>query len=70
MLSIVENAKRGRYLTVPGGPIIDWENASLVEKAMVEMKRIALANACIFVRVRPQLISNNFSRAIKNLTTV
>jgi len=62
MLSIVENAKRGRYLTVPGGPIIDWENASLVDKAMVEMKRIALAKACIFVRVRPQLISNNFSK--------
>lgn len=61
MLSIVEPAKRARYLTVPGGPIIDWQNESVVQAAVAEMKRIAKAEKCVFVRVRPQLVESDFS---------
>lgn len=57
MLCIVENAKRGRYLTVPGGPIIDWNDRGQVEAVFTEMKRIALVGTgCVFVRIRPQLV--------------
>jgi len=59
MLSIVEEAKRARYLTVPGGPIIDWKNKELVEAFVNEIKRIAEEKKCAFVRVRPQLESGN-----------
>ncbi len=62
MLSIVENAKRGRYLTVPGGPIIDWTNSQLAKSFVVEIKKIAYINSCVFIRVRPQLVLNNFSK--------
>lgn len=58
MLSVVENAKRGRYLTVPGGPIIDWEDKEVVEEAFAQMKQVAKNNSCVFVRIRPQLISS------------
>ncbi len=58
MLSIVEDAKRGRYLTVPGGPIIDWNEEELVEAAFSEMKRITLRMGCVFVRIRPQLVTS------------
>lgn len=64
MLSIVEDAKRGRYLTVPGGPIIDWTGSDLVNCFVEEIKRIAKSQNCIFVRVRPQVESNDFSRNI------
>ncbi|MDP3997986.1 MAG: peptidoglycan bridge formation glycyltransferase FemA/FemB family protein [bacterium] len=64
MLSVVESAKRGRYLTVPGGPIIDWENSGLVKKFVEEAKLIARREKCVFVRVRPQLESNEFSQNI------
>lgn len=64
MLSIVEDAKRGRYLTIPGGPIIDWENENLVADFVTEIKRIAINDKCVFVRVRSQLESNEFSRNI------
>lgn len=64
MLSIIEPAKRGRYLTVPGGPIIDWNNKKLVIAAFSEMKKIAKEHRCVYVRIRPQLIDNEFSRAI------
>lgn len=64
MLSVVENAKRGRYLTVPGGPIIDWTGPDLVNSFVNEIKRIAKDTNCVFVRVRPQLESSEFSKKI------
>ena|SRR3989344_8610970 len=62
--SIVENAKRGKYLTVPGGPIIDWKNSLLIKSFIDEVKKIAVLNDCAFIRVRPQLTSDNFSKNI------
>jgi lipid II:glycine glycyltransferase (peptidoglycan interpeptide bridge formation enzyme) len=64
MLSVVEDAKRGRYLTVPGGPIIDWNDKSVVESFIFEIKRIAIQEKCVFVRVRPQLESNESSEQL------
>ena len=55
MLSVVENARRGRYLTVPGGPILDWGDGQLVDAAFLEMKRIGKETRSVFVRIRPQL---------------
>ena len=31
-LAVVEKAKRGTYLTVPGGPLIDWENNKITNE--------------------------------------
>lgn len=62
MLSVVENARRGRYLTIPGGPIIDWKNKTLLNLFVEEIKKIAKAQECVFIRVRPQLESNDFSK--------
>jgi lipid II:glycine glycyltransferase (peptidoglycan interpeptide bridge formation enzyme) len=64
MLLIVESAKRGKYLTVPGGPIIDWGNKNLVKEAFSEMKRVAVDKKCVFIRIRPQLLENQKSLAI------
>lgn len=68
MLSVIEPARRGKYLTVPGGPIINWENADLINAFSKEIKKIARENNCVFVRVRPQLKSDDFSKNLfKNL---
>ncbi len=56
MLSIVEPARRGRYLTVPAGPIIDWTSKEQWDTAVEELKRIGKVEKCVFVRVRPQLL--------------
>lgn len=58
MLAIVEPARRARYLTVPGGPIIDWRNNGLVQATVHEMQRLGKSEHCAFVRVRPQIIEN------------
>lgn len=68
MLSVSEPARRGKYLTVPGGPIIDWGNKNLINAFLQQIKIIAKENNCVFVRVRPQLKLDDFSKNLfKNL---
>lgn len=62
MLSVVEPARRGKYLTVPGGPIINWDNNDLINVFAEHIKAIAKENNCVFVRVRPQLKKDEFSK--------
>lgn len=64
LLAIVEPARRGRHLVVPGGPIIDWANSEVVKAWLSEIKSIAKQNNCVFVRVRPQLLDNASSQSI------
>ena len=62
LLSIVEDAKRGKHLIVPGGPIIDWSSDETVKTFTRQLRKIAILNNCSFIRVRPQLIDSQFSR--------
>ena len=54
-LMIIKNAKRGRFMEIPGGPIVDWQNKKLVRTIFDDIKSIAKAEKCVFVRLRPQL---------------
>lgn len=54
-LMIVKNAKRGRYLEVPGGPLVDWENEEQVQRVFGRIYTVARREGCVFVRLRPQL---------------
>ena len=63
-IGIVRDAKRGRYLEVPCGPLIDWGNKKIVRAALSEICEAARAEKCVFVRIRPQLISNPKNLAI------
>jgi len=68
MLCVVEKARRGTYLTVPGGPIIDWNNKKIVLQFKTAIVHIAKEHSCAFIRVRPQLESNDFSHKLfKNM---
>src|SRR3989338_6315034 len=64
ILCITEEAKRARYLTVPGGPIIDWSNKEAIQAFSNEVIKIAREEECVFVRVRPQLENNEFAKRI------
>ncbi|MBR2754119.1 peptidoglycan bridge formation glycyltransferase FemA/FemB family protein [Candidatus Saccharibacteria bacterium] len=56
-LMIVRNAKRGRYLEIPCGPLINWKEKSLAKKVIDEISEVAKQEKCVFVRIRPQLSS-------------
>ena len=54
-LMIVRKAKRGKYLEIPCGPLIDWTDDKLTEKVLKEIQKIAKKEGCAFVRMRPQI---------------
>ncbi len=56
-LMIIKNAKRGRYLEVPAGPLLDWRDTELVTAVFIELRRLARAERCVFIRFRPQLLA-------------
>ncbi len=57
-LMIVKDAKRGRYLEIPCGPLIDWQNKRLVDEVLGKIRQVATAEKCVFVRMRPQLLAS------------
>ena len=57
-MMIVRDAKRGRYLEIPCGPLLDWGDRGVVKEAFVSIAEVAEQEKCVFVRVRPQLAAN------------
>lgn len=55
VLMIVRNAKRGRYMEIPCGPLVDWSDNKLVKEVLAKITETAKKEKCVFVRMRPQL---------------
>ncbi len=54
-LMIVRSAKRGRYLEIPCGPLMDWTDTKNVKQIFKKIAETGKKEKCSFVRVRPQL---------------
>lgn len=52
---VVETARRGTYMAVAGGPLIDWSDKKLVQAVFDDIHKKGMEAGCVFVRVRPQL---------------
>lgn len=52
---VVEMAKRGRYMAIAGGPVLDWNDTEVVRLVFNDIREQGLKAGCVFVRVRPQL---------------
>lgn len=52
---VVETARRGTYLAIAGGPLIDFRDKKVVKAVFDDIREIGVKNNCVFVRVRPQL---------------
>lgn len=59
---IIKKAKRGRYLEIPGGPVLDWEKDKDLPSAIKKMTDLAKKHRCVFVRIRPQLLDTPENR--------
>ena len=64
VLMLRKDARRGRYLEIPGGPLIDWQKPATVKTVFDEIKAVAKAEKCVFVRFRPQLLNTPENRKI------
>ncbi len=60
----VETAKRGTYMAIAGGPIMDWSKKSLREAIFADIKAQAEAAKCVFVRIRPQILETEKNRKL------
>lgn len=56
-LMIIRNAKRGRYMEIPCGPLLDWHDKKAAKVVFAKIAEIGRAEKCVFVRVRPQLVA-------------
>lgn len=54
----VETAKRGTYMAIAGGPIMDWSKKALRKAIFDDIRNQAEAAGCVFVRIRPQIEDN------------
>ena len=64
ILAIIKDAKRSRYMEIPGGPAIDWNDQKLAQKVTDSLLKIAKEHRCVFIRIRPQLED---SPALRNI---
>ena len=60
----VETARRGTYMAIAGGPILDWSNKKLVKAIFEDMREQGEANHCVFVRIRPQITEGEKNRKL------
>lgn len=63
-LMIVKNAKRGRYLEIPGGPLLDWQDYIAASETFSRIRELAKRENCVFVRFRPQLRQSDMNQAL------
>ena len=62
---VVETARRGTYLAIAGGPLIDFADSKLVSEVFADIKEQGRVYGCDFVRVRPQEpMSDNILRIL------
>ena len=63
---VVETAKRGTYMAIAGGPILDWADKKVVRAVFSDIKEQGKAAKCAFIRVRPQLELSDKSLKLMN----
>ena len=51
---VVETAKRGTYMAIAGGPLIDYADKKIVNLVFNDIREQGRKLGCVFVRVRPQ----------------
>lgn len=70
-LVISEKAKRGNYLTIAGGPLMDWDEKNFkksITLLLTELNEIAKKEQAVFVRIRPQEIqTQKLMRAVEEI---
>lgn len=63
-LAILEKARRGSYIVIPAGPLIDWGKSGMVRTLKEVLVELAREQKAWFVRVRPELIDGAESRKL------
>lgn len=63
-LIIKEEAKRGVYLSCPGGPVINWQKKEVFLKFIEYLKNLSQEEGAAFIRIRPSILSSEENRSL------
>lgn len=64
-VTIRQDARRGRYYEIPGGPVVDWDGSIKPIRFFIdEIKKLASADKCVFVRIRPNIDNTEKHQAL------
>ena len=58
ILMVIKNAKRGRFMEISNGPLINWSDPRLVTLIFSDIYQAAKKHHCVFVRFRPAMIDS------------
>ena len=64
VLMVVRDAKRGRFLEISNGPLLDWSDQDLVNLVFSEIYKAAIKFKCVFIRFRPAIEDSAENQAI------
>lgn len=64
--AVKETAKRGTYLTIAGGPLLDWSQPAVVSRVMTDLRSLGQAERVDFIRFRPQVVNSPTVAAVLN----
>lgn len=70
---IKETAKRGNYLAIAGGPLLDWKEISNndLKELIIFLKKTAKKEQCSFIRFRPQTLDTpSLRKTLKQLGSI
>ena len=52
--AVLEVGKFYRFLTIVGGPLLDWQDSEIVRSFKLDLQNIGRQHSCFFIRIRPQ----------------
>ena len=58
VMAVLIEARRGRFLKIPGGPLFKVRDRRLQEVTLARLKALAQQNKCAFIRLQPYLLDN------------
>lgn len=64
IILVIKDAKRGRFMEISNGPLLDWSNYQQVQLVFSKICERARQNRCVFIRFRPALEDNQTNRAL------
>jgi lipid II:glycine glycyltransferase (peptidoglycan interpeptide bridge formation enzyme) len=63
-LFVIERARRASYITVAGGPLLDWSDGEVTTYFFQYARDLAKTQGCSFVRIRPQVTDSPSIRGV------
>ncbi|MYB40114.1 peptidoglycan bridge formation glycyltransferase FemA/FemB family protein [Candidatus Saccharibacteria bacterium] len=61
-MALLEVGRRQRFLTLAGGPLLDWSQPELLASFKADITAIASRERCVYVRIRPQTPDSDVMR--------